>query len=165
MECICKFLTLCHEVGHFGISQGSQSHALSILPKIIIITFQPITGIIYSPEHHHHHDSTNHSHNLFSHITLLANEMILSQHLKMVPRWLYSACLLLALWGIKKWVPSMKVKKLQKYVNKSGLMGCNWSSLNALGTESPLSHSVLKLEEFPLLHYWPSGVIRIDSPV
>ena len=52
---------------------------------------QPITGIIYSPKHHHHHDSTNHSHNLFSHITLLANEMILSQHLKMVPRRLYSA--------------------------------------------------------------------------
>ena len=55
---------------------------------------QPITGIIYSPKHHHHHDSTNHSHNLFSRITILANEMILSQHLKMVPRRLYSARLM-----------------------------------------------------------------------
>ena len=29
-------------------------------------------------------------------------------------------------------------------------MGFKWSSLNAPGTENPLSHSVLKLEEFPL---------------
>ena len=58
---ICKFLTLGNDFGHFGKSQGSQSQALSILPKIII--------------------------------TLAANEIILSQRLKVVPRRLYSACL------------------------------------------------------------------------
>ena len=52
---ICKFLTLGNELSHFGNLLGSQSQALSILPKIIIITFQPFTGIIYSPKNHHHH--------------------------------------------------------------------------------------------------------------
>ena len=43
-------------------------------------------------------------------------------------------------------------------------MGCKWSSLDAPATENPLSHSVLKFEEFPFHHYWPSGVIRIGLP-
>ena len=43
----------------------------------------------------------------------------------------------------------MKVKKLQKYGNKSGLMGCRWSSLNAPDTENPLYHPILGLHEFP----------------
>ena len=43
----------------------------------------------------------------------------------------------------------MKVKELENFMNKRGLMGCNWPILNAPGTETPLSHSVLKLEEFP----------------
>ena len=55
------------------------------------------------------------------------------------------------------WGPSMKVKKLQKYKGKSGLMGCKWSSLNATGTENPLPHSVLKLEEFFFLIIGPLG--------
>ena len=32
-----------------------------------------------------------------------------------------------------------------------GLMGCKWSSLDAPGTETPLSHSVLKLGKLPFL--------------
>ena len=35
-------------------------------------------------------------------------------------------------------------------------MGCMWSSLNVPGTDNPLSHSLLGLEEFPfpLLALW-----------
>ena len=35
----------------------------------------------------------------------------------------------------------MRVKELENVQNKSGLKGCKWSSLNAPGTENPLSHS------------------------
>ena len=72
---------------------------------------------------------------------------------------------IISLWGNKNWLPSMKVKKLEKFQNKSGLKDCKWSSLNAPGTGNPLSHSVLELEEYLFLHYWPSGVIRIGLPV
>ena len=34
----------------------------------------------------------------------------------------------------------MKVRKLEKFQNKMELKGCKWSSLNAKGTEGPLSH-------------------------
>ena len=63
---------------------------------------------------------------------------------------------LLALWGNKNWPPSMKVKKLENVLNKRGLKGCKWSSLNAPGTENPLSHSIMKLDEspFPILALW-----------
>ena len=60
---------------------------------------------------------------------------------------------LLALWGNKNWPPSMKVEKLEKFFNKMGLMGCKWSSLNALrrlGTQSCHSHSTLELGDPPL---------------
>ena len=57
----------------------------------------------------------------------------------------------------------MKVKKFEKFQNKTGLKGCNWSSLKAPGTETPLSHPYWKLEEFPFSHNWPSGVIRMGS--
>ena len=66
---------------------------------------------------------------------------------------------------LKNWPPSMKVKKMENFWNKRGLKGCRWSSLNAPGTEHPLSHPLLGLEEFPFPHYWPSGVIRIGLPV
>ena len=59
------------------------------------------------------------------------------------------------LWGNKNWPPSMKVKKLKFYGNKSGLKGCKWSSLNAPGTESTLSHPILKLDEFSFSNNWP----------
>ena len=55
----------------------------------------------------------------------------------------------------------MKVKKLLNLENKIGLTGCKWSSLNAQGTQTPLSSPFLELGDFPFLHYWPSGVIRI----
>ena len=64
---------------------------------------------------------------------------------------------LLALWGNKKWLPSMKVKMMGNFQNKRGLKGCKWSSLNAQGTENPLSHSVLELEEFLFPINYPLG--------
>ena len=42
----------------------------------------------------------------------------------------------------------MKVKKLEKFQNKMGLMDCKWSSLNAPGIENLLSHPILELGEF-----------------
>ena len=51
----------------------------------------------------------------------------------------------------------MKVKKLQKYQNKSGLMGRKWSSLNAPGSETHMSHAVFELEEFPFPIIGPLG--------
>ena len=53
----------------------------------------------------------------------------------------------------------MKVKNLEKLWNKSGLTGCTWSSLNAPGTETPLSHSILKLHEFPFPIISPLGSV------
>ena len=53
------------------------------------------------------------------------------------------------LWGNKNWLPSIKVKKLEKFEYKMGLMDCKWSSLNAPGTENFLSHPILELSEFP----------------
>ena len=64
---------------------------------------------------------------------------------------------LLALWGNKNWPPSMKVKKMKNFQNKRGLKGCRWSSLNAPGTENPLSHPLLELEEFPFPIIGPLG--------
>ena len=60
---------------------------------------------------------------------------------------------LLALWGNKNWPPSMKVKKLKIFSDKMGSKGCKWSSLNASGTETPLSHPILKLWESAFSHY------------
>ena len=48
----------------------------------------------------------------------------------------------LALWGNKNGLPSMKGKKLENVQDKMGLKGCNWSSLNTPGTQSPLSHPI-----------------------
>ena len=52
--------------------------------------------------------------------------------------WVNSLFSLLALWGNKNGLPSMKVKKVKKYQNKMGRMGCKWSSLNVPGTETPV---------------------------
>ena len=51
--------------------------------------------------------------------------------------------------GNKNWPPSMKVEKLENFHNKSGLVGCKWSSLNVPGTGNPPSHPFLGVEEFP----------------
>ena len=72
-------------------------------------------------------------------------------------KWVNSHFPLLVLWGNKSWPPNMKVEKLEKYLNKRGLMGCKWSSLNAPGTETPLSRPILKLDEFPLPIIGPLG--------
>ena len=68
----------------------------------------------------------------------------------------FSQLPLLALWGNKNWLPSMKVKKSEKFQNKMGLKECKWSSLNIPGTETLLSHPILKLDEppLPLLALW-----------
>ena len=64
---------------------------------------------------------------------------------------------LLALWGNKNWPQSMNVKKMENFKNKMGLKECKWSSLNAQGTENPLPHSLLGLEEFPFPIICPLG--------
>ena len=71
--------------------------------------------------------------------------------------WENSLFPLLALWGNKNWLPSMKVEKLQIYGNKSGSMGCKWSSLNAPGTENPWSHPILEFCYFPFPIIAPLG--------
>ena len=63
----------------------------------------------------------------------------------------------LALWGNKNWPPSMKVKEIENCQNKMGLKGCKWSTLNAPGTQTPLSHSVMELEKLPFLIISPLG--------
>ena len=45
-----------------------------------------------------------------------------------------------SLWGNKNWLPNMKAEKLEIFLNKIGLTGCKWSSLNAPCTESLVSH-------------------------
>ena len=50
---------------------------------------------------------------------------------------------LLALWGNKNWTPSMKVKKLENFQNKSSLKGWKWSRLSVHGTEKPLTSPLL----------------------
>ena len=63
---------------------------------------------------------------------------------------------IIGLWGNKKWAPSIKVKKIENCQNKMGLKGCKWSSLNAPGTQTPLSHPFLELDFslFSLLALW-----------
>ena len=61
----------------------------------------------------------------------------------------FSQLPLLALWGNKNWLQSMKVKELEIFQSKIGLKGCKWSSLNAKGTGNPLSHPVLELRNCP----------------
>ena len=63
--------------------------------------------------------------------------------------WKNSPFPLLALWGNKNGLPCMKVKKLENFRNKIGLMGCKWSNLNAPNTEIPVSHPFLGHSLFP----------------
>ena len=63
----------------------------------------------------------------------------------------------LALLGNKKWSPNMKVQQMENSKNKMGLKGCKWSSLNAQGTHSPLSHPILELGNLPFLTISPLG--------
>ena len=63
--------------------------------------------------------------------------------------WENSPFSILALWGNKNWPPSINMEQIENYLNKMGLMGSKWSSLNAPGTQTPLSHSVLKFANWP----------------
>ena len=65
--------------------------------------------------------------------------------------------LLLALLGNKKWSPSMKVQKMENFQNEMSLKCCKWSSSNAPGTETPLSHPFLELGDLPFLSISPLG--------
>ena len=69
----------------------------------------------------------------------------------------FSLFSVLALWGNKKWPPSIKVQQMENFKNKMGLKGCKWSSLNAPGTQTPLSHSLLELANLPFLSISPLG--------
>ena len=61
--------------------------------------------------------------------------------------------------AIDNWTPSMKIKKMEIFWNKISSTVCKWSSLNAPGTETPVSQPLLSESLFsypaPL-----SGVIR-----
>ena len=69
--------------------------------------------------------------------------------------WKNSLFPLLALWGNKNWPPSMKVQKMQIFLNKMGWKGCKWFSLNAPGTESlepiPIVEPILVMELIPVV--------------
>ena len=56
--------------------------------------------------------------------------------------WENSLFQLLALWGNKNWPPSMKVKKMELFLNKCGSKGCIWSSLNSPGNGNSLFHDI-----------------------
>ena len=53
----------------------------------------------------------------------------------------------------------MKMKKLENFQNKRGLKGCNWSSLDAPGTETPQSHPYWELGELPFPTISPRGEV------
>ena len=61
--------------------------------------------------------------------------------------WKNSLFQLFALWGIKNWPPSMKVKKFESFQTQSSFKDCKWSRLNGPGTETLLSHPILNLDE------------------
>ena len=77
--------------------------------------------------------------------------------------WKNSLFPLLAIWGNKNWPPSMKVKKMETSLNKRGLKGYKLSSLSAPGTENPLCHPLLGLEEFPFPIIGPLGYLELAS--
>ena len=76
----------------------------------------------------------------------------------------FSQLPILALWGNKNWLPSMKVKKLENVQDKIGLKGCKGSSLNAPGTESPLSHPYWELGEFSFPNMDKTGGFQCLGP-
>ena len=63
--------------------------------------------------------------------------------------WEISPFSLLALWGNENCPPYIKVKQIEIFLNKMSLKGCKRSSLNAPGTLTPLSHSLLGFGDFP----------------
>ena len=57
----------------------------------------------------------------------------------------------------------MKVKKLENFGSKMGLKGCKWFSVNAPGTETPLSNPILWLGEVPQEWYKAQTAFRAAS--
>ena len=61
-------------------------------------------------------------------------------------------------------LPVWRAKRCGNFWDKISLTGCKWSSLNALGTENPVSHSLLGESHFPIFSSCsllrPSAVIR-----
>ena len=64
----------------------------------------------------------------------------------------------------ENWPPRIKMKQTETSMNKMGLMGCKWSSLNATGTHNPLCHPIPELGDFPFLatlwgnKNWPPNI-------
>ena len=44
---------------------------------------------------------------------------------------------------IRNGIPSIKLRTIENFWDKISLTGCKWSSLNAPGTDTPVSHSFL----------------------
>ena len=81
--------------------------------------------------------------------------------------WMNPLFPLLALWGNKNWPSSMKVKKMQIFLNKMGWGGCQWSSLKAPGTQYPLCYpgfGVGIISFIPLIYiFWAKSAERTLS--
>ena len=77
----------------------------------------------------------------------------------------FSQLPILALWGNKNWLPSMKVKKLKIFQNKMGLKGCKWSSLNATLCKLPIRALVLGSASRHVKEKAFNGASRGDPPV
>ena len=68
-------------------------------------------------------------------------------------------------WVIRKGSPSIKVGMVEIFCNKFSSRGCKWSSLDAQGSETPVSHPFLEDFLLSLSASLPlSGVIRIGLP-
>ena len=78
--------------------------------------------------------------------------------------WKNSFFSLSALWGNKNWPLSIKMKQIENSHNKMGLKGCKWSSLIAPGIQTPLSHVILELRDFPIdICLWESFKRRLEA--
>ena len=60
---------------------------------------------------------------------------------------------LLHLLGKKKWLPSIKVKRIGNFLDNIGWLGCKWTSSNAPGMKFHLCDSILKLGDSPIIGY------------
>ena len=115
---------------------------INFVPKIFqLLSFQPGRANLLLPQ-------KLKSTNLSQDCQLQAPKPLCLVHFWSCKNSLFSV---LALWGNKNWPPTMKAKKLDDCKNKSGLRACKWSSLNAPGTQTPLSWPFMKLQEFPFL--------------
>ena len=86
-----------------------------------------------------------------------------------MPQALKPLCLILfwilALWGNKNWLPSMKKQKLKIFWSKSDPNGLQMVQLECPRHRKPTVSFFFGVGRIPFSHYWPSGVIRICSSV